>query len=441
MSTAAGTPFHWRSLQGLDVREALERPVAGDDERGRLTSFLTGESAKIGAITVGDMLYDYWRMDPSAVEAIDFASSADLSNIAAFSSYSEDVLSRTGASLEGSVERLKGYVAERMAADILRETSAAEVTFPKAANQEGFDLLVNGDPFQVKCVGDRSAVLEHLEKNPDIPVLVNDDLRAAFEGHPDVFALDGLSNDAVRDVTESTLDGAAELTDYELSTAIVAVVVARYGLALVKGRTGVKEMILGGATDIAVRSAGGQLGVSTAAAATALIGITGGWASIVIPLFGGIGAAAYSRKAADYLKEKVLCRAEAAQLQQAVTDYCWDASAVLRRSIAEAEDKAVRVDSALSGKSELVIPLRETWQSRFEIESSFRKVQLGRLEEIGAAPLENRSDVGGLRGGALDAVDAAALAGIIPRNISEATARLEAAISAYAKKLERYLLR
>ena len=55
--------------------------------------------------------------------------------------------------------------------------------------------------------------------------------------------------------------------------------------------------------------------------------------------------------------------------------------------------------------------------------------------------MENRSDVGGLRGGALDAVDAAALAGIIPRNISEATARLEAAISAYAKKLERYLLR
>ena len=34
MSAAAGAPFQWRSLQGLDVRNALERPADEAEHQG-----------------------------------------------------------------------------------------------------------------------------------------------------------------------------------------------------------------------------------------------------------------------------------------------------------------------------------------------------------------------------------------------------------------------
>ena len=50
-----------------------------------------------------------------------------------------------------------------------------------STNQAGYDLLVNGEEFQVKCVADISSVSNHFEKYPDIPVFINEEISLSLD--------------------------------------------------------------------------------------------------------------------------------------------------------------------------------------------------------------------------------------------------------------------
>lgn len=62
-------------------------------------------------------------------------------------------LSGVEASIAGAMERLEGYTAERIvAAHLVAQGHIVE--FADIPNQEGWDILVDGHPIQVKCVMD-----------------------------------------------------------------------------------------------------------------------------------------------------------------------------------------------------------------------------------------------------------------------------------------------
>ena len=67
-----------------------------------------------------------------------------------------------------------------------------EVSLSDNANNQGIDLFVDGQSFQVKCYGDSGAAMaalgEHFEKFPDIPVYVNGKVIASRTGYPSFFA-------------------------------------------------------------------------------------------------------------------------------------------------------------------------------------------------------------------------------------------------------------
>lgn len=139
-----------RRIEALDAE--LRRPIEVDEaNREKLTEeFPWLDVAATGAFTLYDAFHSLAMLDDHVLEALEFSSAANLHTFNSLSSYVHKYfLSHAGEALQGSLERLQGYTAERIVAAHL----AAEgyvVEFPDISNQEGWDLLVDGHSMQVK---------------------------------------------------------------------------------------------------------------------------------------------------------------------------------------------------------------------------------------------------------------------------------------------------
>lgn len=173
----------------------------------------------IASLTIGDMIYDMSRIDPLVIESVDFARKEDIVDMFSFAYFSENI----NLDSTGDISQLKGYVAERLIAQQL-QSQGYEVEFPAASNQAGYDLLVNGQPFQVKCGESPSLVNDHLEKYDEIPVLVNEELGESFIDNDMVFPIQGISNDKITELTKINIDAGSEILDYEIPLWTLAVV-------------------------------------------------------------------------------------------------------------------------------------------------------------------------------------------------------------------------
>ena len=154
----------------------------------------------VTAISVGEFIYDYVMINPAVVQGLDFARTEDLASLFTLSQFAGTVDTET---LTGDMAQLQGYVAEQMIAAEL-QAKGHDVEFPETSNNPGWDILVDGQPFQVKNLADPAGVREHLEKYPDIPVYVNEELAPYFEGNPQVY-VSSISRDEVLEVTSTTI--------------------------------------------------------------------------------------------------------------------------------------------------------------------------------------------------------------------------------------------
>jgi hypothetical protein len=180
-------------LRGLPISEALEAPIdPGYVPQTPLDRVLHNETKAYCALTFGDLLYDWVRIEPHVLEAVDFVRVADLADIFAFARCADSLQTLSDAARLGNVTQLQGYVAERVAAGMLR-AQGAEVEIPASPSQPGYDLIVNGQHCQIKCLDDRSGVDAHLGRYPDVPALVNEELAEHFAEDDRVMALPGLN--------------------------------------------------------------------------------------------------------------------------------------------------------------------------------------------------------------------------------------------------------
>ena len=159
-------------VEGIPIEEALNKPIQETSREQRAASVLSSETQAAMGITFGDLIYDIVRIDPTIVEAADFARAADLSEIPSFVHFADRLSELPASTFDGNISQIQGYVAEHLVAQSLR-SQGVEVEFPKSSSQAGYDLIVNGTQFQVKCLSSPSGVNEHLVKYPDIPVFVN----------------------------------------------------------------------------------------------------------------------------------------------------------------------------------------------------------------------------------------------------------------------------
>jgi len=200
--------LYLRNKRSEKIKAELERPLPMiDGEESRFSKFMDkwGLTAGVAGITIYDAVYSISLVDENVLRAMDFSSAADLSNFHDIMAYIKTHF-EDGPGLEGSLERLEGYTAEQVvAAHLVAEGHVVE--FPETPNQPGYDLLVDGHPFQVKNTMSPDLIREHLDKYPDIPVIVNSEMGIYFEGNEIVIVDPELSHDEIAVAVQHTIDG------------------------------------------------------------------------------------------------------------------------------------------------------------------------------------------------------------------------------------------
>jgi hypothetical protein len=138
-----------------DLDEFLRQPATSTTSGQRAAALLGGsDTSAFAEISLGDLIYDRVSIDPQALEAFDFVRPANVADIHELAVWSHRILSEPTWTYEGNVNRLQGYVFERMAAMSLRQ-SGAVVQFPDSPSEPGWDLLVNGERVQAKLPATR----------------------------------------------------------------------------------------------------------------------------------------------------------------------------------------------------------------------------------------------------------------------------------------------
>ena len=235
-------------------------------------------AAILGTLTIGDVLYHYYAVDPSTIAAADFSRIADIDGPIAFSRLAEDMLSGSDREVLGGISQLKGYVAEKAVAAELVAAGHA-VSFPEVSNEPGIDLLVDGEPFQVKFHATPQGIREHFATY-DYPVYANSELKGNIpeEWEDRVYFIDGLGNEVVADVTESSLHAAADMFDTAVLTSAGVIAVGRGALAYrsgrVSGQQALEQILLDGTLRTSL--AGGGVFVGSAVG-YAVFGPAGAW--------------------------------------------------------------------------------------------------------------------------------------------------------------------
>ncbi|MCA0972265.1 hypothetical protein LCM20_16775 [Halobacillus litoralis] len=333
---------YWKKGQYDD---ALHCAVEEEKKSGpRLQTMLFGTTEQMkqtGAITsvsAGEFIYDYVMINPTVVEGVDFARADDLSSLFTLSQFSGaiDTTVRTG-----DMAQLQGYVAEQMVAAEL-EAKGHDVEFPGASNQPGYDLIVDGQPFQVKSLQDPDGVREHLETYPDIPVYVNEELAPHFEGNPNVY-VSSVSQEEVYAATSSTLDHSDDLLDFEIPW-ISAGISTIYNIKRVfKDDVVINQAVVNVVSDTSSRVVLGALGQKTGIlVGTLLFGPAGGITGAMVGAYAGAGQGGRLSNSVRRMlskKQENEMNSATVTLIEKVVDVTYEKETIKQRKMADIENR------------------------------------------------------------------------------------------------------
>lgn len=307
----------WQYWRNGEFEKALKNCTISNEKKRKGTRLFGAqhkETNVIAGISAGEFLYDFLMINPTVVEGIDFARSEDLSSLFSLSQFAKTVDIETAT---GDMSQLQGYVAEQMIAQKL-EAAGHDVRFPETSNQAGWDILVDGEKFQVKCGSDKSIVDEHLERYPDIPVLVNDELAVHYADHPNVFSV-GITRDEIVDATKSTLSHAEDLLDFELPWISAGVSSFYNAKRVFKEKLPIQLAARNVVIDTTSRASLAAVGQSAFTFAANALFATGGAYVIVMPIVGAYLGLQQSWRVTDKIK-RFLAKKEFQELENSLEE-------------------------------------------------------------------------------------------------------------------------
>lgn len=310
-------PARSAAVPSDDVLNAMAKPIRQHAEEVSLigsrlsgASVQNGEkqaSAAMAALTVGDVLYSVAAVDPTVIAAADFSRVADVGVGLSFAELAEQVLDGSDSMILGGVSRLKGYVAEKAVAAQLTAVGHT-VSFPDAANEPGWDLLVDGQEFQVKFHTTLNGLQEHFQRY-DYPVIANAELidQVPPEWADKVFFVDGLSNELVEQVTRDSLDAGVEILNPSVISIAGAISAGRgllaYRRGQLTGKQAIEQIMLDGMVRMGLAGGGSVVG---AGVGLMMFGPAGAWVF-------GAGAPVMSQmlttRVSELLRQKVKSQA------------------------------------------------------------------------------------------------------------------------------------
>ena len=163
------------------------------------------------ALAGANVFRQYMCVDDFMYAAVSRMSGEQIDNISDLSSKIKEYAYNT----EGFLNKLKGHVAEEHVAAHLKEAGAT-VKWPETSNQEGWDLLANGNHIQEKLIKDASSLTEHFKEHPNIPVIVPADAENIPDGAFHFDPSDGI--EGLMDFLKEPLEKAV-IVDHSLSHA------------------------------------------------------------------------------------------------------------------------------------------------------------------------------------------------------------------------------
>ena len=287
------------------------------EKRASTTGDERVNAAALATMTVGDVMYSAAAVDPTVIQAADFSRIADIGGRIPFAELARDMLSGSEQATLGGINQLKGYVAERAVAAELTSAGHA-VSFPTTSNAPGYDLIVDGEPFQVKFHATTRGIEDHFARY-DYPVIAGSDLEGripeAFQDQ--VSFISGLDNDVVTQVTEQSIEAADSMLDPGHVSMVGAISAARGYLAYregrLTGRQALEQMLLDGTVRVGLFAGGGALG---GIAGAVLLGPAG---ALILTGAGGMAAQTLTTRATGFLQRNIKGE-EQRQWEQATHD-------------------------------------------------------------------------------------------------------------------------
>jgi hypothetical protein len=285
-------------------------------------SRLDVDTAAVASLTIGDMMFHAIAVDPAVLAAADFSRTLDLStpldlaaHISAFAS-------------KGAFVSLRGFSAEQIVRARLLEDGHS-VALPESSTMKGFDLIVDGEPVQVKCGLSLALLDEHFAKYPDIPVIADNALAAlaAAAAKPwsqQVTTVDGFDLETVEKVVAESLSSAEGLATPDIPLFAALVGAGRGAYKAFRGEIPISDLPAWFIVDLSIRG-----GLATAGKfGGALVGLVaiGPAGALVLGAVSGI-AALLGTNHAHALVDRTLqadwhaaVAAKAADLRQALLD-------------------------------------------------------------------------------------------------------------------------
>ena len=274
-------------------------------------------AAALATMTVGDVLYSAAMVDPTVIQAADFSRIADIDGRLPFAELSREVLSGSEPATLGGINQLKGYVAEKVVAAEL--TAAGHtVSFPSTSNAPGYDLIVDGEPFQVKFHATTRGLEDHFAQY-HYPVIAGSDLEGQIpdELQDKVSFVGGLDNEVVTQATEQSIEAADNMLDPGHVSMVGAISAARGYLAYregrLTGRQALEQVLLDGSVRAGLFTSGGAFG---GVAGAVLLGPAG---ALILTGVGGVAAQTQTSRATASLQRHIKSQ-EHRQWEQATHD-------------------------------------------------------------------------------------------------------------------------
>jgi len=261
------------------------------------------QEAAIAGLTLLDFLSDIAKIDDFALQGIDFASKEDLSSIFKFSHYvGENYYQMINA---GSLTRLQGYVAENIVAHDLTMMGHI-IDSAQTPNQPGWDLIVDGIPFNIKNVNSLEAIKDHFEKYPYIPVITNHDIvsQAHDQGLENVFSTPNLDYDETIDLTKETIEAGHDAAHFPVPWISLGVESAFNSLLLLRGETDLSNAMINISTNAGGRFLGSLVGEEVVAGiGLILFGPAG---ALIGSGVGGVLGGLFGKKLGVLSREKIV---------------------------------------------------------------------------------------------------------------------------------------
>ena len=350
------------------VRQFLTTPLPIDSEMQAKAKVLGIDGAAAVGVSTFDVLYNTMKMDGHVLSGIDRLHHArEFSNLGELMTYlKEDIIRYDGDGdvLRSVIHKYKGYTGEEQVFDKL-VGDGHEIEIPVSGTQPGYDVLVDGKPYNVKVTDNPRYIQEHLDSHPDIDVITNKEMAAAFGDDPRVLVDETLSVQEAFHLTNETLEAVGSMGDLLDQVPFLALAInsARHGHRFYKGEIDWKTAVEHTAVDTTATGVGslvgGKLGLTLG---LMLAPATGGMSAVVIPaattLLGTLAGVLTGKAGGGWIKQRHL-RAAQERLDAAAAEL---ANAFLR-SYGEIRDRLAdyfnnRVKEAKRGEAQAGAGLR-----------------------------------------------------------------------------------